>query len=81
MTATLVMQEKPSAKSPSNSNGPCINAINPKAIHKMMTTDLTRGTAMTTTLYLRMFQEIPPICSGEGMNLGIPGYGQENRTF
>jgi hypothetical protein len=49
MTATPAMQEKPSAKSPSASNGPCIIAINPKAIHNMTTTGFTRGTPVITT--------------------------------
>jgi hypothetical protein len=61
ITVTPAMQEKHSAKSPSMSNGPCINAINPKAIQKVTTTDLTRGTPVTTTLDPHIFQQISPI--------------------
>ncbi len=63
MTAPAAKQEIHSENSPSMSHGPCINAINPKAIQKVTTTDLTRGTAVATMLHSHLFQKISLISS------------------
>jgi len=42
-------QERLSAKSPSESNGQCPIATNPKVIHTMTKIGFTRGTPMITT--------------------------------
>ena len=71
ITATPAKQDKLSAKSPGTSNGPCIIATNPKAIHNMTNTGLTRGTRMITTEVWNIFQEISPT-KNKGW-LGAPG--------
>ena len=60
ITATPAKQDKLSAKSPGTSNGPCIIATNPKAIHIMTKIGFTRGTRIVTTGLWNIFQEISP---------------------
>jgi len=60
ITATPAKQDKLSAKSPGTSNGPCIIATNPKAIHTMTKIGLTRGTRIITAELWNVFHGISP---------------------